>query len=132
MRNFSLILLTALLMVSAQAESIDQKLESAKVVKTGAFSGASGHTKGQVQLVRTGDDHYLHLGKNFLFDGALDPKLGFSRGDQFDTESIFTPLKENEGQQLYKLPQGFDPSQYDAATLWCQKFRVPLGQARWK
>ncbi|MGI9356989.1 MAG: DM13 domain-containing protein, partial [Rhizobiaceae bacterium] len=35
----------------------------------------------------------------------------------------------NEGRQLYEVPASIDLSAYDAVTIWCSKFAVPLGSA---
>ncbi|MEM1369062.1 MAG: DM13 domain-containing protein, partial [Cyanobacteria bacterium P01_H01_bin.15] len=74
---------------------------------------------------------YLVLGKDFSFDGAPDPRLGFSNGDEFVQASLFSGLNKDTGKQIYRLPADFDHDAFDEITIWCQKFGVSLAEAKY-
>lgn len=98
--------------------------------QSGAFTGASNHvTAGAVQLVKTDDGYEIHLGEDFSFDGAPDPRVGFGNDGTFVDSTDFEPLRENEGAQVYKVPAEIDPTQYNNVFIWCSQYSVPLGYA---
>ena len=105
-------------------------LASAGGAGTGTFTGKSNHvTKGQVEVVETADGWEIHLKDSFWFDGAPDPRVGFGNGGKFADGTDFEPLRENAGAQVYKVPAGIDPAEFDNVFIWCRKFSVPLGVA---
>lgn len=106
-------------------------LEGGTVVQTASFVGENDHTvSGQVQIVQKGEVYYLVLGQDFSFDGAPDPRLGFSKNDQFVGTSLFSGLNQDSGQQVYRLPATLDVSNFDEITIWCEQFSVPLAEAK--
>lgn len=121
--------LTMLLVPSyAQANSI---LDSGTVIESSSFIGENDHVvSGGVNIVQNGDIYYLVLAEDFSFDGAPDPRLGFSNDDTFVATSLFSGLNQDSGQQIYRLPASFDLSQYDEITIWCEQFGVPLAEAK--
>ncbi|MGK7910717.1 MAG: DM13 domain-containing protein [Synechococcus sp.] len=113
------------------AVSAQSVLTDGDVLQTASFIGQSDHTvSGNVRLVQDGEVFYLVLGEDFQFDGAPDPRLGFSTNDEFDSSSIFSSLNLDSGQQVYRLPATLDVSQFDEVTIWCEKFGVPLAEAK--
>lgn len=130
----SLVAAAALLTFSpvlAEAADITDILEGATVIESASFVGESDHTvSGKVEIIKKGDIHYLVLGEDFSFDGAPDPRLGFSLNDAFVAASTFSSLNLDSGQQLYRLPAGLNVSDYDEITIWCEKFGVPLAEAK--
>ena len=101
------------------------------VLKSGQFMGQSDHvTTGSVTIEKDGDRIFVVLGPKFSLDGAPEPTLGFSNNGKFDVKTEFTKLKSNTGRQVYEVPKGIVVSAYDAFTVWCSKFSVPLGSAR--
>ena len=117
--------------VTLNAE-VSKILEGATVLHEASFIGESDHTvSGTVKILKKGDLHYLKLADDFSFDGAPDPRLGFSKGDQFSQESLFSSLNLDSGKQLYRLPATLDISNFDEVTIWCKKFEVPLAEAKW-
>lgn len=108
-------------------------LNGATVIESTHFMGEGDHTvMGKVDLVKKNDVHYLVLGDDFSFDGAPDPRLGFSREDIFLPMSLFSGLNRDQGMQIYRLPASLDPKNYDEITIWCEKFRVPLAEAKFE
>ena len=124
-------LLSALtLAMSPMLVKAEDILAGGEVIETASFSGQSGHTvSGEVQIIKKGEIHYLVLQDNFKFDGAPDPKIGFSQNDEFSEDTLFSGLNLDEGQQIYRLPFGFDPANYDEVTIWCDKFNAYLAEA---
>ena len=112
-----------------QAEDI---LTEGELIETGSFIGQGGHTvSGEFQIIKQGETHYLVLQDNFKFDGAPDPKIGFSKNDEFSEDTLFSGLNLDEGKQIYRLPFDFDSAQYDEVTLWCDKFNADLAEAKY-
>ena len=107
-------------------------LEGANVLHEASFTGQSNHVvSGTVKILQKGENYYLKLAEDFSFDGAPDPRLGFSKGDEFSQESLFSSLNLDSGKQLYRLPATLDISNFDEVTIWCKKFEVPLAEAKW-
>ena len=96
----------------------------------GTFKGLSNHvTKGQVEVVNTGNGWEIHLKESFWFDGAPDPRVGFGKDGKFVDPTDFEPLRQNAGAQVYKVPANINPEDFDEVYIWCRKFSVPLGVA---
>ena len=107
---------------------MDQVVEGT-VIATGVFEGASKHvTTGGVTIQQAEDGFYLVLEEDFSLDGAPAPRLGFGNPD-YMIETQFSELKSKTGYQLYKLPEGLDPTSYQTIYVWCEQFKVPLGVA---
>lgn len=98
---------------------------------TGTFTGASGHaTAGSVEVIRTASGWEIRLGGDFSFDGAPDPRVGFGSGGVFAPGTDFDRLRAQSGAQVYKVPEGIDPTGFDEVYVWCQRYSVPLGVAK--
>ncbi len=107
-------------------------LAGGEVIESSSFQGENGHTvSGGVSIVQKGDIQYLVLDPDFLFDGAPDPKLGFSQDGELTEGSIFSGLNLDKGKQVYRLPVDFDATNYDEITIWCDKFGVSLAEAKY-
>lgn len=62
-------------------------LTGGELIETGSFTGQGGHTvSGEFQIIKKGEIHYLVLQDNFKFDGAPDPKIGFSKNEEFSED----------------------------------------------
>jgi len=100
-----------------------------EVLARGAFTGKSGHaTSGGVSVVKTETGVRVVLARDFKFDGAPDPKLGFGK-DGYVKASQFSVLKSNDGAQTYDIPTTLDPADYNEVWVWCEQYSVPLGVA---
>ena len=107
-------------------------LSGGEVIQSASFVGENGHTvSGGVQIIKQGDIHYLVLQPDFQFDGAPDPKLGFSKDGQLNEDDLFSGLNLDEGQQIYRLPVDIDLTAFDEVTIWCDKFNVSLAEAKY-
>ena len=119
----AVVALTATLVASAPTMA-----DAAQLPRSGTLVGQSDHvTTGRVTIERDGDRTIVVLHGDFSLDGAPSPTLGFSRNGRFDVATEFAPLKSLEGEQRYEVPRGIAVSTYDAFTVWCSKFAVPLG-----
>lgn len=132
-RLFWLLSILTFAINSALVKAEDKStLAGGKVIETGSFTGQSDHVvSGDFQIIKKGEIHYLVLQNNFEFDGAPDPKIGFSKNDKFTENSLFSGLNADAGKQIYRLPFGFNPNQYDEVTIWCDKFDVDLAEAKY-
>lgn len=127
----SLITTAAILTVTPTLAWAADVLEGATVVESATFTGESDHTvSGKVEIVKKGKVYYLVLGEDFSFDGAPDPRLGFSSRDSYVETSTFSGLNLDSGKQIYRLPATLDISNFDEVTIWCEKFGVPLAEAK--
>ena len=123
MRKYAVILLATLLVLPTGAALAG--------AGSGSSSGASGHqTSGRVEVVKTADGWEVRLLDDFVFDGAPDPRIGFGASGKFAADTDFEPLRSNDGAQVYKVPAGVDPADYDEVYIWCRKYSVPLGVAK--
>ena len=103
-----------------------------ETIARGSFTGASGHkTSGHVSVMKGDGGVTVVLEKDFSFDGAPDPKLGFGKNG-YDKTSQFSELRDNKGAQTYELPASVDPMQYNEIWVWCEQFAVPLGVAKFE
>ncbi len=101
-----------------------------EVVKKGEFTDKSRHeTRGAATIEKDGDKWMVRLGDDFFHDGAPDPKVALGR-DGFRKEAILAPLASNTGGQTYEVPAGIDARDMNEVWIWCEKFNVPLGQAK--
>ncbi len=103
-----------------------------RILGSGRLEGRSSHTaQGGVTVLKTAGGALVVLEADFVFDGAPDPKLAFGK-DGYARETLFTKLESNTGAQVYRVPDGIDPTRYDELWIWCEKFGVPLGVASLK
>ncbi|PZD72686.1 hypothetical protein C1752_03522 [Acaryochloris thomasi RCC1774] len=127
----SLLLAGTILAFSPTVIQAADVLEGASLIQSSSFTGENDHTvSGKVEIVKQGDIYYLILGEDFSFDGAPDPRLGFSNNDSFASASTFSGLNLDSGKQIYRLPATLDVGNYDELTIWCEKFGVPLAEAK--
>lgn len=128
-----ILLLSALtIAMSPTLVKAEDILKGGELIETGSFVGQGGHTvSGDFQIIKKGEIHYLVLQDNFEFDGAPDPKIGFSLNDEFSEDTLFSGLNLDEGKQIYRLPFDFNPAQYNEVTLWCDKFNADLAEAKY-
>lgn len=109
--------------------AVEAAASTDKVLYSGTFDGRSNHAvSGSVRVVQRGGRTLVVLGEDFRFDGAPDPKLGFSV-DRRKPRALFALLQSKRGEQIYALPAGFDATQLDGLNLWCERFGVQLGYA---
>ena len=115
--------------LSIGAAGISTQAAAQERIGQGAFKGASRHVaSGTVSVSKSSSGTIVTLEKDFSFDGAPDPKLGFGRNG-YDPKAKFSELKSNKGKQVYEIPSSIDASKYNEVWIWCQQYNVPLGVA---
>ena len=132
MKQTLLFLAALTITMSASPVRAGDTIDGWEVIHTANFTGENDHeVSGGIQIVRKRDTQYLVLEKDFKFDGAPDPRLGFSQGNSIVEESVFSGLNKDEGKQIYRLPLGFNATDYDEVTIWCDDVGVPLAEAKY-
>ena len=103
----------------------------ANAVTSGTFSGLSDHiTTGGASIVGTAGAYELVLASDFSLDGAPDPIVGFGKNGTYNPATKLGALKNKDGSQTYDLPASFNPADVSEVYIWCEKFSVPLGVAK--
>ncbi len=106
-------------------------VKSATVLKSGVLeSRARYEAAGHVDLAQVGDVFYIILREDFNFGSAPDPQLGFGKAGEKWAGNAFSSLNLNKGLQVYRLPAGLDPTEFEGFFVWCEKFSVPLAYAK--
>ena len=133
MKRVILFLTTLTIAMSPSLVKANEAVDGGEVIHSASFVGENDHeVSGGVQIIQKEDIQYLVLQEDFKFDGAPDPKLGFTQEDEFVEDSLFSGLNQDEGQQIHRLPAGFDAANYDEITIWCDEFDVPLAEAKYQ
>ncbi len=101
---------------------------------SGTFVGASKHiTTGKVTIIKTdAGGAVVILDKDFVLDGAPDPRVGFGKNGKYDKSTDLGKLEKIKGLQAYVVPASVNPADYNEVYIWCRKFSVPLGVAKVK
>lgn len=127
------VFLCTALVVAALTLSIAVVSAQGSVVGSGTFDGKSGHdTSGGVDVVKSDSGYSVMLKKDFSLDRAPDPKVGFGKDGDYDPASKLGHLRSNDGRQSYKVPGTLDLSKYNEVYIWCERFSVPLGVAKFR
>lgn len=97
--------------------------------RTGSWQGASGHTAtGTVSIVEEGGTFTITLSDDWSVDRAPDPHIAFGTRNAFAEGTDFQLIDASGGQTI-TVPEGIDPSEFEAAWVWCKRFGVPLASA---
>ena len=100
-------------------------------VASGTFSGLSDHiTTGGAKITGEAGAYKLVLASDFSLDGAPDPIVGFGKDGTYAPASKLGALQNKTGSQTYDLPASFNPADVSEVYIWCEKFDVPLGVAK--
>ncbi|MEM8791153.1 MAG: DM13 domain-containing protein [Pseudomonadota bacterium] len=94
--------------------------------RSGEFVG--GRTTGSVSIIQQDGQWFVRLGADFLHEGAPDPWVAFGK-DGFRRDALLGPLREDEGEQLYPVPERLDPAEFNQVYIWCEQFSTSLGRA---
>ena len=103
----------------------------------GSFEGASGHAvEGTATAYRLDDGSRVLRLEEFASDNGPDLKVWLVKTASTDGEAILDAghaslgaLKGNRGNQNYDLPANLDLDEYEAVSIWCERFSVNFGTA---
>ncbi|WP_373887239.1 DM13 domain-containing protein [Actinomyces bowdenii] len=113
---------------------------AAVVVSSGTFISHEHETSGTASIVRHPDGSHQLVLENLETSNGPDVRVWLSAGPVVEgRDGWFTagehehldvaPIKGNRGNQVYDLPEGFDPSVWPTVDLWCEDFSVSFGAA---
>ena len=108
-----------------------------EVVATGEFHAVAHPGAGKAIVYRLRDGSYtLRLENLDIFNGPDLYVYAVAAGDAEDDETVLESgflnlgrLKGNQGNQTYALPDGFDPEEHRAISVWCRRFSVNFATA---
>ncbi|KND44000.1 MULTISPECIES: DM13 domain-containing protein [Streptomyces] len=111
-------------------------------VAQGEFISHEHTTSGRVRLLRPADGSYVLRLEDFDTSNGPDLRVWLSDApvrDGKDGWHLFDDdaydhvalggLKGNKGDQNYPVPDGVDPADFTAVTIWCDRFNVSFGAA---
>jgi hypothetical protein len=107
---------------------------------TGRLEGKAHQTSGRGTIYKTPDGkEYLRL-TDFMTSNGPDVHVVLAQSDDVNlTQEIVKgrldsvelgPLKGNQGDQNYDLPESVDLHKYNAAVIYCERFHAVFGVAR--
>lgn len=110
------------------------------LVSSGQFISHEHQTTGTASIVRQPDGSHQLILENLATSNGPDVHVWLSQGPVVEGTAGWTtakdyphldiaPLKGNLGNQVYNLPQDFDPAQWPTVDLWCDDFSVSFGAA---
>lgn len=115
-----------------EAGGVSDHVFASTVVQSGQFEGRNKHvTTGGVSILKTASGYIAILESDFSLDGAPAPTLGFGKNG-FDKKTEFTKLESKKGLQVYRIPAGVNPADYNEFYVWCADFSIALGVASLK
>ncbi|MGB7404766.1 MAG: DM13 domain-containing protein [Pacificimonas sp.] len=118
----------------AQAQEASEKLAS------GSFKGAdrAHQAAGDARIVRLqGGGYGVKFESNFDVTGGPDLRVWVSEAENPRSKSEVKAadyidlgrLQDSDGEQIYRLPDGFDLADADSIVIWCRAFGVFFGAA---
>jgi hypothetical protein len=107
------------------------------LVSAGEFHMVAHPGTGDAYVYRLEDgSHVLRLENLDIFNGPALCVYAVAADDTNDSDTVLKagfldlgPLKGNQGNQTYELPDGFDPARYRAISVWCERFSVNFATA---
>ncbi|MFT4707449.1 MAG: hypothetical protein ACI9PU_001291 [Ascidiaceihabitans sp.] len=85
-------------------------------------------TTGRVEIAKKDGGYAINLLDDFTFDGAPDPKIALGNNG-YDKSTLMGKLTPNSGSS-YTIPAGINPDDFNEVWIWCEKFNVGLGVAK--
>ena len=93
------------------------------------LNGVSNHfTTGRVKIAKKDGGYAINFLDDFTFDGAPDPKIALGNNG-YDKSTLMGKLTPNSGSS-YTIPAGINPDDFNEVWIWCEKFNVGLGVAK--
>ena len=118
------------LSIAAGATTLASPLFASGHGRLAEFKGVNGHiTTGRAEIAKKDGGFVVNLLDDFTLDGAPDPKIALGKNG-FDKSKIMGPLKSLNGASSYEAPKGINPDDYNEVWVWCERFNVGLGVAK--
>ena len=118
------------LSIAAGATTLASPLFAGGHGRLAEFKGVNGHiTTGRAEIAKKDGGFVVNLLDDFTFDGAPDPKIALGKNG-FDKSTIMGPLKILNGASSYEVPKGINPDNYNEVWVWCERFNVGFGVAK--
>jgi hypothetical protein len=122
---------------SATSEGATESASVPVRVSFGEFHAVAHPGTGDAIVYRLKDgSHVLRLENLDIFNGPALYVYAVGADDANDSDTVLDagflnlgPLKGNQGNQTYELPADFDPAQYRAISVWCERFSVNFATA---
>ena len=107
------------------------------LVAGGQFHGVHHETMGRASLYRLPDGKRVLRFTDFATSNGPDVRIYLvAAADANDNETVtkagfveLGPMKGNQGDQNYDVPDNVDLSKYRAVTVWCKRFGVNFATA---
>ena len=107
------------------------------ILSEGGFHGVAHETKGTATVYRLPDGKRVLRFTNFETSNGPDVNVYLvAANDANDNDTVTNagfvslgPIRGNQGDQNYELPENLDLNQYRAVTVWCKRFGVNFGTA---
>jgi hypothetical protein len=120
--------------------TLEDAVESASApvwVSSGELHAVAHPGTGNAYVYRLEDgSHALRLENLDIFNGPALYIYAVAADDANDSDTVLEagfldlgPLKGNQGNQTYALPDGFDSARYRAISIWCERFSVNFATA---
>jgi hypothetical protein len=101
-------------------------------ILTGRFEGKAQQTSGRATIYKTpGGEEYLRL-SDFTAPNAPDAHVLLGRGEGDLDRIDLGPLKSNQGDQNYDLPQATDLSKYNIVVIYSGQSHAVFGLAKFE
>ncbi|MEP7064799.1 MAG: DM13 domain-containing protein [Gemmatimonadota bacterium] len=106
-------------------------------LSSGNFHGVHHETQGTATLYRLADGKRVVRFTNFSTSNGPDVRIYLiAASDALDNATVqkagfveLGPMKGNQGDQNYEIPEGVDLTKYRAVTIWCKRFGVNFATA---
>ena len=112
-------------------DSEESSTQAAMSVLEADFSGADSfhRVSGDALVLESGDQKFLRF-ENFESTNGPDLKVYLSDDLRASDFISLGELKGNIGNQNYELPSDVDLEQYPYVLIWCERFSVLFGSAK--
>lgn len=104
--------------------------EGVRTIASGTFQGETGtFAAGEVRLTESYGDIYVVFEDSFTLDANEKARIGFGTDGAFNRSDTFTRLGEFAGQQVYFVPESFNPYDFNEIVVYGSKSRNVIATA---
>ena len=131
--------LAALILTFGLQAAANAKESKVKTLETGTFHGKVHSTSGRATIYQEEDGSLILRLTNFKTSNGPDVHVILIAGKDADDDANFLksgvervelgPLKGNEVDQNYQIPNGTDLSKFQTVSIYCERFNANFGAA---